>query len=54
MRFPGEEISAKISRMELIVEKIFEAGAEASEIIPDLKKLMNYYASNDSKAAGCM
>ena len=40
---PGEEISAKISRMELIVEKIFEQAQKHPEIIPDLKKLMNYY-----------
>ena len=40
---PGVEISAKISRMELIVEKIFERAQKHPEIIPDLKKLMNYY-----------
>ena len=40
---PGMEISAKISRMELIVEKIFERAQKHPEIIPDLKKLMNYY-----------
>ena len=39
---PGMEISAKISRMELIVE-IFERAQKHPEIIPDLKKLMNYY-----------
>ena len=40
---PGVEISAKISRMELIVEKIFERVQKHPEIIPDLKKMMNYY-----------
>ena len=40
---PGMEISAKTSRMELIVEKIFERAQKHPEIIPDLKKLMNYY-----------
>ena len=40
---PGVEISAKISRMELIVEKIFERAEKHPEIIPDLKKMMNYY-----------
>ena len=40
---PGVEISTKISRMELIVEKIFERAEKHPEIIPDLKKLMNYY-----------
>ena len=40
---PGVEISAKISRMELIVEKIFERAQKHPEIIPDLTKMMNYY-----------
>ena len=40
---PGEEISAKISRMELLVQKIFERAKEHPEVIPDLKRLMNYY-----------
>ena len=40
---PGVEISAKISRMEMIVEKIFERAEKHPEIIPDLKKMMNYY-----------
>ena len=40
---PGVEISAKISRMELIVEKIFERAEKHPEIIPDLNKMMNYY-----------
>ena len=40
---PGEEISAKISRMEAIVQRIFERAEAHPEIIPDLKKLMDYY-----------
>lgn len=40
---PGEEISAKISRMEAIVQRIFERAKAHPEIIPDLKKLMDYY-----------
>lgn len=40
---PGAEISAKISRMELIVQKIFERAGEHPEVIPDLRKLMDYY-----------
>ncbi|MDD7219080.1 MAG: 5-bromo-4-chloroindolyl phosphate hydrolysis family protein [Clostridia bacterium] len=40
---PGEEISAKISRMELIVQKIFERARNHPEVIPDLKKMMDYY-----------
>lgn len=40
---PGEEISAKIDRMELIVRRIFERAQAHPEIVPDLKKLMDYY-----------
>ena len=42
-RIPGQEISAKITRMELIVEKIFDRAEEDPEVIPDLKKMMDYY-----------
>ncbi|WP_373217838.1 5-bromo-4-chloroindolyl phosphate hydrolysis family protein [Ruminococcus sp. 5_1_39BFAA] len=40
---PGEEISRKISHMELIVQKIFERAKEHPEIIPDLNHFMDYY-----------
>lgn len=40
---PGEEISAKIDRMEMIVRRIFARAEAHPEIIPDLKKLMDYY-----------
>lgn len=40
---PGEEISRKISHMENIVRRIFERVKEHPEIVPDLKKLMDYY-----------
>lgn len=40
---PGEEISAKISQMEEIVQRIFERAEAHPEIIPDLKRLMDYY-----------
>lgn len=40
---PGKEISEKISRMELIVQKIFDRAESNPEIIPDLKKMMDYY-----------
>lgn len=39
----GFEISNKISRIELIVQRIFERADAHPEIIPDLKKLMDYY-----------
>ena len=40
---PGIEISDKISRMELIVQRIFQRAGTNPEIVPDLKKMMNYY-----------
>ena len=40
---PGEEISNKISHMEAIVQRIFQRAEDHPEIIPDLKKLMDYY-----------
>ena len=40
---PGVEISEKISRMELIVQKIFDRVQTHPEIVPDLQKLMDYY-----------
>ncbi len=42
-RIPGEVVSGKISRMELIVQKIFDRARTNPEIIPDLKKLLDYY-----------
>ena len=40
---PGQEISGKITRMELIVRRIFERAQAHPEIVPDLKKMMDYY-----------
>lgn len=40
---PGQEISEKISRMELIVQRIFHRAQAHPEIVPDLKKMMDYY-----------
>lgn len=40
---PGEEISNKISRMELLIQRIFQHVEQHPEVIPDLRKLMEYY-----------
>lgn len=40
---PGEEISAKIYRMELIVDRIFDRIEEHPESVNDIRKLMDYY-----------
>lgn len=42
-RIPGKEISDKMDRMENIVAKIFRRAETNPEVIPDLKKLMDYY-----------
>lgn len=42
-RIPGEAVSAKIDRMESIVRQIFRRAEADPEVIPDLKKLMDYY-----------
>ena len=42
-RIPGPEISGKMDRMESIVAKIFRRAETNPEVIPDLKKLMDYY-----------
>ena len=40
---PGEVVSQKIDNIELLVRKIFDRARSNPEIIPDLKKLMDYY-----------
>ena len=40
---PGREISEKITRMELIVQRIFQRVDAAPEVVSDLKKMMDYY-----------
>lgn len=40
---PGEEISAKISRMEMLVDKIFDRVEQEPESVEDLHRLMTYY-----------
>ena len=42
-RIPGEEISNKISRIELLVDKIFNRVEEDPQCIGDIRKLMDYY-----------
>ena len=40
---PGEEISAKISRMEVLVDRIFDRVEQNPENITDIRRLMEYY-----------
>lgn len=40
---PGEEISAKISRIEMLVDKIFDRVEQNPKSVSDIRKLMEYY-----------
>lgn len=40
---PGEEMSDKIFRIEMLVQRIFDRVKAQPELVPDLKKLMEYY-----------
>ncbi|HCR81817.1 MAG TPA: hypothetical protein DIW07_00135, partial [Lachnospiraceae bacterium] len=40
---PGEEISAKIYRIETLVDKIFDRVEQSPESISDIRRLMEYY-----------
>lgn len=51
-QIPGQEMSDKISRMEQIVDRIFDRAETHPEIIPDLKKMMDYYLPMTVKLLG--
>lgn len=40
---PGEEISAKISRIELLVDRIFDRVEQNPDSVSDLRRMMEYY-----------
>ena len=40
---PGEQISEKIYRIEILVKRIFQQTENHPENVPDLRKLMEYY-----------
>lgn len=40
---PGEEISAKIDRIEMLVDKIFDRVEQNPKSVSDIRKLMDYY-----------
>ena len=40
---PGEEISAKISRMEMLVGRIFDRVEQKPDTVDDIHRLMEYY-----------
>lgn len=48
-RIPGEEMSAKISRLEDLTAKIFKLAKEHPEKLGSMKKFMNYYLPTSLK-----
>jgi 5-bromo-4-chloroindolyl phosphate hydrolysis protein len=48
-KIPGEEISAKLDQLELVVTKIFRETEKNPAIAGDLKKLMSYYLPTTAK-----
>ena len=40
---PGEEISAKISRIQTLVDRIFDRVEQNPENLPDIRRMMEYY-----------
>lgn len=40
---PGEEISAKISRIEMLVDRIFDRVEQDPDAVTDIRRLMEYY-----------
>ncbi len=48
-RISGEEISAKLDRLELVVTRIFQETEKEPSVAGDLKKLMKYYLPTTTK-----
>lgn len=46
---PGEVISAKISRMELLVDRIFDRVEQNSDSVNDMRRMMDYYLPTTMK-----
>lgn len=49
---PGEEISAKLFRLENLLKEIFEGLREHPEQLPQMQKFMNYYLPTTLKLVG--
>ena len=48
-KIPGEEISAKLDRLELVVTRIFREVERRPELAPELRKMMSYYLPTTQK-----
>ncbi|MCD8104272.1 MAG: 5-bromo-4-chloroindolyl phosphate hydrolysis family protein [Lachnospiraceae bacterium] len=48
-RIPGEEMSAKLDRLELVVTRIFREAQKNPDAVSDLRKMMSYYLPTTRK-----
>lgn len=48
-RIPGDEMSAKLDRLELVITKIFCVAEKDPEVVSELKKMMSYYLPTTRK-----
>ncbi len=48
-RIPGEEVSAKLDRLELVVTRIFREAEKDPDSVSDLRKMMSYYLPTTRK-----
>ncbi|MCD8014026.1 MAG: 5-bromo-4-chloroindolyl phosphate hydrolysis family protein [Lachnospiraceae bacterium] len=48
-RIPGEEVTAKLDRLELVVTRIFREAEKDPDSVSDLRKMMNYYLPTTRK-----
>ena len=48
-RLPGDEISAKLDRLELVITRIFREAEKNPDVVSDLKKMMSYYLPTTRK-----
>ncbi len=46
---PGEEMSGKLYKLELLVTRIFDRVEKEPELAPDLHKMLNYYLPTTQK-----
>ncbi len=48
-RIPGEEMTEKLNRLELVVSRIFAAAEKDPDSVTDLRKMMSYYLPTTQK-----
>ena len=46
---PGDEMSAKLDRLEMVITRIFREAEKNPDVIPELKKMMSYYLPTTRK-----